>query len=549
MKYSVSVLWITAVLFLSACGGGSGGSAAGGSGVTPTPPPTVPPPVTPPSGPTVWQQGVFPAEQQLKNYCENPRSGTDPFNNNRPYPDLAGNAMFEKMWLRSWSHRTYLWYRELPDLDPQNFSVAEYFAQLKTSAKTDAGTPKDNFHFSQNTAEYLKETQGGTRFGYGINWYVASSRPPRRFTIAYNEPSSPATSAALPRGAVLVAIDGVDFVNEASASALSSFNRALFPTTVGQRHEFRFQLPSGELQTVSLTSADVVKVPVPQSLVLDSAAGKVGYLQFNSYVAAAQPQLIRSIRQFNDANIQELVVDLRYNGGGLLALAAQLGYMLAGPQVIQGRIFERSVFNDKHPNVNPITGQALQPLPFISRGIDYNAGQYTNETLPFLSLRRVFILTTDDTCSASEALINGLRGIDMDVVLIGGKTCGKPYGFYPTDNCGTTYFTIQFSGVNAKGFGEFADGFRPTENPVLAADVKGCAVADDFSRALGNPQERLLQTAIHYMRQNQCPVLPQAAPISTEPRFDSDLMDWQLDPRKRAIILENKLYSPNLPTL
>ncbi len=88
-----------------------------------------------------------------------------------------------------------------------------------------------------------------------------------------------------------------------------------------------------------------MKVPVPQVKVLDISAGKVGYFQFNSYVSAAEPQLISAIEQFNAANIKELVLDLRYNGGGLLALSAQLGYMLAGPQVIQNRIFEKTVFN------------------------------------------------------------------------------------------------------------------------------------------------------------------------------------------------------------
>ena len=73
--------------------------------------------------------------------------------------------------------------------------------------------------------------------------------------------------------------------------------------------------------------------------------------------------------------------------------------------------------------------------------------------LPSLNLSRVFILATGSTCSASEAIVNRLRGIDVEVVLIGDTTCGKPYGFYPTDNCGTTYFTVQFAGANAKGLG------------------------------------------------------------------------------------------------
>jgi hypothetical protein len=73
----------------------------------------------------------------------------------------------------------------------------------------------------------------------------------------------------------------------------------------------------------------------------------------------------------------------------------------------------------------------------------------------------VFVLTSADTCSASESIVNGLRGAGVTVHLVGSTTCGKPYGFYPQDNCGTTYFAIQFQGVNFLGFGDYADGFTP----------------------------------------------------------------------------------------
>jgi hypothetical protein len=97
------------------------------------------------------------------------------------------------------------------------------------------------------------------------------------------------------------------------------------------------------------------------------------------------------------------------------------------------------------------------------------------------------VLTTAGTCSASEAVINGLRGIDVEVNLIGGETCGKPYAFVPQPNCGTTYFAIQTQGVNNKGFGDYADGFQPT-----------CKVDDDLDHALGDTSERLLAAALSY---------------------------------------------------
>ena len=80
------------------------------------------------------------------------------------------------------------------------------------------------------------------------------------------------------------------------------------------------------------------------------------------------------------------------------------------------------------------------------------------------------VLTGPDTCSASESVINGLRGVDVEVNLIGGPTCGKPYGFYPQDNCGTTYFAIQFQGVNARASATTATASRrPAPWPTTSA--------------------------------------------------------------------------------
>ncbi len=132
--------------------------------------------------------------------------------------------------------------------------------------------------------------------------------------------------------------------------------------------------------------------------------------------------------------------------------------------------------------------------PYTALGFSATAGQ----ALPSLGLSRVFVLTGPGTCSASEAVLNGLAGIGVQVFQIGSTTCGKPYGFYAFDNCGTTYFAIQFKGVNAKGFGDYADGFVP------GGTFPGCAVADDFTRALGDPLEARLAAALRYRDAGTC---------------------------------------------
>ncbi len=93
----------------------------------------------------------------------------------------------------------------------------------------------------------------------------------------------------------------------------------------------------------------------------------------------------------------------------------------------------------------------------------------------------------------------------MSVYLIGDTTCGKPYGFVPQPNCGTTYYTIQFKGINALGFGEYSDGFIPSSTDNGQDKVKGCKVADDLTRELGDPNEALLAAALQLRATGTCP--------------------------------------------
>jgi hypothetical protein len=210
------------------------------------------------------------------------------------------------------------------------------------------------------------------------------------------------------------------------------------------------------------------------------------------------------------------VLDLRYNGGGLLAVASQLSYLVAGPAKTSGRIFERLQFNAAAGAANPVTGGTNTPTPFYTTGLGFTVAN--GVALQPLSLPRVFVLTTSRTCSASEAVINSLRGVNVDVVLIGGTTCGKPYGFYPADNCGQTYFSVQFKGVNDKGFGDYADGFAAADaSSAFPVKIPGCSVADDFDSELGVASEGMLAAALAYRASGTCPAASGVglAPAST----------------------------------
>lgn len=477
---------IMSLSLLAACGGSSGGG-----GATTTPPP--------PAG-TGWQVGMFLDASTFAGQCQAPRAGSN---------DLQGATVDENNFLRSYSNDTYLWYSEIADQDPGLFGdPITYFDELRTLETTGSGQDKDKFHFTFDTEEWIQLSQGGVSSGYGAEWTFLSVVIPREAIVAFTEPNSPATDPLidLARGATLLAVDGTD-INTNTQAGVDILNGGLFPDGPGETHTFTIRdLGAANSRMVTMTSAVITSTPVQNVQVLDTPTGRVGYMVFNSHIATAEEGLVDAVNQLNAGQgIDDLVLDLRYNGGGFLDIAAQMAYMIAGSAQTAGRVFETTQFNDKH-TVTDIFGRPIAPTPFHSTTLGFS-GLAQGLPLPVLNLSRVFVITGPGTCSASEAIMNGLRGVTgFEVIQIGGTTCGKPYGFFPQDNCGTTYFTIQFRGVNALDFGDYTDGFSPTNTLANAGTiVPGCSVADDFTAQLGDPAEGRLATALAFRDGQACP--------------------------------------------
>lgn len=414
----------------------------------------------------------------LANRCVSPRTGSDP-TTGQPWPDVQGTVAHEKAWVGAWLTDSYLWYDELPALNPASYSSpVSYFYDMKTSATTSSGKPKDQFHFAMWTSDWQAQSQSGTSLGYGVDWSSTSAG----LWVRMVEPTAPQGNLAMQRGMRVTQIDG-KLLASYSSSELSNL---LYPSASGEQHQFSVIDTSGTEQTITLTAATVAANPVQLVHSIDSAAlgGKIGYMLFNSHNAVSEQALIDGVTQLKADNVKALVLDLRYNGGGYLAIASELAAMIADPALSTDKVFERLTFNTKHSADNSDT-------PFYTTAVGFSATK--GATLPNLGLKEVTVLTTADTCSASEAIINGLRGAGVKVNTIGSTTCGKPYGFYPTDNCSVTYFAIQFKGVNAAGFGDYADGFAPT-----------CAAVDDLGQPLGNASEKSLAQALNFMATGQC---------------------------------------------
>ena len=472
--------------FLLSCGGGGGGSGSN----------------TFSASSTGWKAGVFKPQAEFANKCVSPRRGIDP-GTNKVFVDKQGSVLDENDFLRSWSNDSYLWYSEISDKNPQNFSdPLAYFNTLKTTAQTASGNNKDNFHFTYDSSAWYDLSEAGVSAGYGIEFvWIPSTDGWGNYFVAYIEPGSPAAAnGQVKRGARVTKIDGYDYLAGNTKVLKDKFIAGLYPQALNEVHTFEIQnVGSATTVQVVLQSSSVTKKPVQNVTVIDTPTGKVGYFLFNDHITTAERGLYDAVNQLSTQGIKDLVLDVRYNGGGYLYIASQLAYMIAGSHIQPGQIFEKFMYNDKHATVG-LFGETLKATPFLNTSDDIGGA------LPALNLPRVFVITSGDTCSASESIINGLRGVGVEVIQIGSKTCGKPYGFYPQDNCGTTYFTIQFKGENNKGFGEYSDGFVPSATDNSMDLVKGCSLGDDLTHALGDTAEKNLAAALHYRETGSCPV-------------------------------------------
>jgi C-terminal processing protease CtpA/Prc len=468
-----AVVGLAAVLLIAGCGGGGGNPGACVSG-----------------SPEVCAEG---GNYNSSGATVSPAAASGTPESSQRWAGIC-TLEGEKSFTRSYLDEVYLWYLDIPLLDPASYTdVTSYFYNLLSPAVDASGRYKDRFSFVVASAD-ADSLLTGAATSYGVQWQTDAQG---RARAAYVEQGSPAQAAGLARGAELVTV-------------LTPGTPNWYPNGPAQINFVYRSAPGQPTATLTLSSAALQADPLPQVRTLTSTGGrKVAYLLFNAHTQGAQDKLVPAILGLQQSGVTDLVLDMRYNRGGYLYTALGLSSMLTGPQA-DGRVFEKLKYNDKRAAETQASVMDFSGELQVGETI-YPAGT----PLPRLALPRVFVLTTGNTCSASESVINSLRGVGVQVVLVGSTTCGKPYGFSRKDNCGLSYFPIEFQGVNDQGFGDYASGFAPS-----------CAAADDFDHALGDPGERLLATALAYADSGSCPQ-PAARAQSSAPRPDFSDSRWR----------------------
>jgi hypothetical protein len=405
----------------------------------------------------------------------------------------ACSVSAQQSWLANYMDEWYFWRTLAPRPAPGGFADVPAFFRALLYTGGNPSFPADRWSSSEPTESFNRFYGEGQTLGYGlaVAGLEVAGQAGQPLWVRQVEPLSPAGTAGLVRGDEILALNG----RLAADLVLANDFALLTPSAAGQTLTLRVRGSNGAVRDLALTAAVYALSPVPRQDVVTSAQGRRwGYLQVNNMIEPALAPLNTLFAGWRAQGLEGVVLDLRYNGGGLVSTGAALAAYLAPPSAA-GQTYASLRYNELRSASNNTVRFPAQPQA--------------------LAAPRVVVLTGRRTCSASEQLINGLRGIGVDVVTVGEASCGKPVGSLPTGFCGTTYSVVNFESVNARGEGRYWDGLPAT-----------CAVAEDFRQALGNPTEPLLAAGLAYADQGRCP-----APAAADADAAADPRRFVLQPR------------------
>jgi C-terminal processing protease CtpA/Prc len=360
--------------------------------------------------------------------------------------------------LKDW----YYWYRSLPAVAPATYADPEALLDAVRLRPLD------------NTFSYISSAASSQAF-YGESQYLGFGFS-MKFTVGYELrvtdvfPASPAAEAGFDRGSEILALNG--------KTVQKTYEDGEWGTIwggeeIGYAVNVTFKNSAGETRSGRITKRVVTIPTVPLVTIHEAGGRRTGYIVFKNFVEPSYAALDAAFARLRDASATELVLDLRYNGGGLIAVAQHLGGLIGGDRT-SGQVFAQYVHNDRRASQN-------------------NSIRFPRPASAF-PLSRLIVITTRSSASASELIINALKPF-IPVVVIGENSYGKPVGQYGFRVCEKMLWPVSFSVQNSLGQGDYYDGFAPD-----------CRAADDIGHALGDASEASLATALNYVATGACPV-------------------------------------------
>ena len=383
----------------------------------------------------------------------------------------------------------YYWYKDLPDPDPASFSSPDAYLEAVRYKTLD-----HTYSFITDRASNDAFFSDSQFIGFGFRTDLVSNDDWR---VSEVYPGSPAAEAGVERGAHILVVNG-----RALASLVSTgdINTIFGPSTAGTVGTMQFRDVGGAVHDVQMTKR-LVNIPTAYLTRTFASGGRVvGYFNLANFVTPATAALDQAFTQLEAAGANELVLDLRYNGGGLVSVAQQLTSLIGGSRT-SGKLFVQFIHNDKNTSKNSTLNFTSPPHA--------------------LNLERLVVIYTGGSASASELVWNGLRPF-IPVTTVGDRSYGKPVGQYGYNFCDKVLYPVAFSTQNARGEGGYFDGIAPD-----------CPAPDDLDHQLGDSAEASLNAALGYLRTGSCSAsaIAQAhaqsarrPPVERQPRFANG---WQ----------------------
>jgi carboxyl-terminal processing protease len=354
----------------------------------------------------------------------------------------------------------YFWYKLMPVVVKTDYQ--DPYALL------DAMKYKtfDRWSFMQTYAQYVAQTTGSF-VGHGISMGLDPSNQVRIVQIYSN---SPLYSKGVRRGWIVKKLNGTDLAPIFMTQDATAYSNLIGTSTAGITNTFLFRTPAGKDSTIISTKASFILNTVIFADTLHLKSGITGHLVFDQFIPPSNNELLSAFTYFSQNNIKDLIVDLRYNGGGDISVLTNMASYVAGASKLNSP-FLTLTYNDLNQASN-------RSFKFVSVSSP-------------LSISRLIVITTRGTASASEDFINGLKP-SFNVVTIGDTTNGKPVGMngfgYPVKNPTYVFWPITFSLVNSNGQGDFFKGFAPAKY-----------VNDDITHDWNDRSEACLKESIYYL--------------------------------------------------
>jgi C-terminal processing protease CtpA/Prc len=405
---------------------------------------------------------LFSCKKDMKQEITSNISPTPP-----PNPTPVGNSQVNDVAFQK-TQDYYLWNNQLPATfitsgyaDP----IGVMTAIRQFSIEPGYTTPVDRWSFAMKKTEWNLYSGGMSSVSsstsaagdFGITVFFRAEGDLR---VRLSEPNSPGGILGIKRGWRITKINGNTNITTSNAQyIIDNIYKAVSA-------DVSFTKPDGTSVDINLQAAHYADKPVYLDTVYNSLNGNIGYLVYNSFlgnITQTTTEYARVFDKFAAAGITNLIVDLRYNGGGYVNLQQQLANYLITSQA-QGSVMMKQSYNSNHSNENTT-------VLFNKSGS--------------LQLTKIYFIVSRSTASASELLINNLKPY-MDVRLLGNSnTHGKPVGFFPIEDGEWYVFPVSFKTVNKNGEGNYYGGFTPN-----------AIVADGLDKDWGDVNENSLASAL-----------------------------------------------------